>query len=102
MANRVAVAMEHVQHRPLGSLRGLGEVVAVVGVAGRGQEPEPSPATLLREGDDVRQRGLRDDREVDTLAGVLRGALELVEECYARGTGALLEREQRRLAARWA
>jgi hypothetical protein len=32
---------------------------------------------------------------------VFRGAVELVEERYARGTGTLLEREQRRLAAPW-
>ena len=40
--------------------------------------------------EDARQRGLRDDREVDVLARVLRGAVELVEKRHARRARALV------------
>src|SRR5215217_1897298 len=53
VADRVAVAVEHVQHRPLVPLRGLGEVVAVVGAAARGQQAQPAPAAIAREGEDA-------------------------------------------------
>jgi hypothetical protein len=39
VVNRFAAAPEHVEHRLLGSLRALAEVVAVVGGASRGQQP---------------------------------------------------------------
>ena len=45
------------------------------------------------------ERRLRDDREVDVLARVLDGAVELVEQGDARRARALLERQERRLAA---
>ena len=51
------------------------EVVAVVGVASRGQELQPAPAALLGEGKDARQRRLGDDGEVDVLADVPRGTV---------------------------
>ena len=65
--DRAAVAMEHVQHRPLASVGGLGVVVAVVGVAGRRQKAQRAPASLPPEGQDALERRLRDDREVDVL-----------------------------------
>jgi hypothetical protein len=52
------VAVEDVQDRPLMPFRILTEVVAVVAVGGRGQEAQVAPATLLREGEDARQRAL--------------------------------------------
>jgi len=61
MADRVAVAVEHVEHRPLDAVRGFGVVVAVVVVRGRGKRPEPSPPALLREREQPRQRCFRDD-----------------------------------------
>jgi len=72
----------------LRALRDLGEVVAVVGVGSRGQQPQSPPASLLGKGEDARQRGLRDDREVEVLAGMLRSAVELVEKGNARGAWA--------------
>ncbi len=80
VANHRAVTVKHVQHRPLFSIGRLAEVVTVVGVGGRRQEPQASPAALLGKGEDAGERGLRDDREVDLLAGVLGGAVELVEQ----------------------
>src|SRR5262249_38259447 len=43
---------------------------------------------------------LRQDREVEVLARVLRGAVELIQKGHARGTGAILERQTRRLSTR--
>src|SRR5207244_2451612 len=96
VANRLAVAVEDVQHGSLVLFRSLGEVVAVVAVGGRGQQPQPSPAALLGKGEDAWQRGLRDDRQVDLLRGVLGGALELVDESDARRARAFRERRQPR------
>jgi hypothetical protein len=98
VADRLAVAMEHVHHRHLVSVRGLAEVVLVIAVAGRGQEPQPPPAAFLGEGEDALQRGLRNDREVHALGGMLRGAVELIEESGARRARTLRERQERRLA----
>ncbi|HEX6482770.1 MAG TPA: hypothetical protein VF043_28340 [Ktedonobacteraceae bacterium] len=52
VVDRFAVAPEHVEQRLLGSLRALAEVVAVVGVASRGQQPQLPPAARLRMGKD--------------------------------------------------
>jgi hypothetical protein len=90
--------MEHVQHRQLVSLLGLAEVVAVIGVVARGEQPQPPPATLPGEGEDSFQRGLGDDCEVEVLADVLDGAVELVQKRHAGRAGALLERKLSRLA----
>lgn len=60
------------QHRPLRSLRRLAEVVAVVGVGDREQEPQPAPATLFGEGADPRQAGTCDRHEVMRGVAVLR------------------------------
>ena len=84
VADRFAVAPEHVEHRHLGSLRGLTEVVAVVGVAGRGQQPQPPPAALLCMGKDARKLRLRDDREIDALRDVLGGTVQRIEHGGAR------------------
>src|SRR5262245_16856543 len=79
MADGLAVAPEHVEywHVPLLARlelllfanarreRGrVAEIVAVVAVAGRGEEPQVAPAALVREGEDARQRRLRDDGEI--------------------------------------
>ena len=50
VADRLPVAVEHVQHRPLMAFRGLSEVVAVIGGAGRGQQAQSAPAALAGEG----------------------------------------------------
>ena len=84
VADHAAVTVEHIQHRPLCALGGLGDVVAVVGVAGRGQEPQPAPAAFFREGDNSLERRLRYDGKVDEGSNVLCGALELIEEGDAR------------------
>ena len=49
MAELITVADEHVQDRHLLAFWGFRVVVAVVGVASRGQEPQVAPATLARE-----------------------------------------------------
>src|ERR1700730_8226737 len=54
VADHTAAALEHIQHRSLRALRGLAEVVAVVGVADRGQQSQPPPAALLGKGEDAR------------------------------------------------
>src|SRR5262249_30601835 len=46
VADRVPVAVEHVQHRPLLTVRALGQVVAVIGGPGRGQHAQPPPAAF--------------------------------------------------------
>ena len=66
--------------------RRVTEVVAVVGVARRGQELQPAPAALLGEGKDARQRRLGDDGKVDALADVPRGTVETIEEVRAART----------------
>jgi hypothetical protein len=71
VADRLPVAVEHVQHRPLIAFRGLGEVVAVIGGAGRGQQAQSAPAALVAEGENALQWRLPDDREVDALGDVL-------------------------------
>ena len=76
VADHFTVAPEHVEHRHLGSLRALAKVVAVVGVSGRGQQPQPPPAALLRMDQDARQRGLGDNHEIDALRDVLRGSVQ--------------------------
>src|SRR4051794_35273581 len=47
MPDRLPVAVEDVEHRPLRPPRGLGEVVVVVGVARRGEQAQAPPAALL-------------------------------------------------------
>src|SRR5215210_1077980 len=91
MMDRVAVTAEHGQHRSLRPLRGLGEVVAVVCIGGRGQESQLPPATLLCEAQEARQWGLSEDGQVEVLARVLRSAVELVEKRHARGAWSLFE-----------
>ena len=95
VADRFAVAPEHVQHRHLGSLCGLAEIVAVVGVAGRGHQPQPPPAALFRIDKDARKLRLRDEREIDALRDVLRGTLERIEKGCARTTGTAARRRAR-------
>src|SRR6266516_3664056 len=58
------------------------------------------PATLFGEGEEPRQGGLRDDREVKPLAGVLGGAVELIEERYTGRARALLEGQEGSFAGR--
>src|SRR6266446_2661645 len=72
VADRFTVAPEHVEHRHLSTLRVLAEIVAVVGSAGRGQQPQPPPAARLRMGKDARKFRLGDDHEIDALGDVLR------------------------------
>jgi hypothetical protein len=84
VADRLPVAAEHVQHWLLGAVGGLGQVVEVVGGAGRGQQAQPPPAAFGGEGDKAPGRRLRGDREVDVLAGVLGRAVQLVEQGGAR------------------
>ena len=80
MAGRLPVAVEHVQHRLLGAVGGLGEVVTVVAGPGRGQQAQPPPAAFGGEGEDALEWRLGGDREVDVLGGVLGRAVELVEQ----------------------
>jgi hypothetical protein len=68
--DRLPVAVKHVQHRLLGAVGGLGEVVTVVAGAGRGQQAQPPPAAFGGEGEDALQRRFRGDREVDVLGDV--------------------------------
>jgi hypothetical protein len=58
------------------------------------------PAPLAAEGEDARQRGLGDDGEVDSLAGVIGRAVELVEQRDARRARPLGEGQLRRLLSR--
>jgi len=97
VADRLPVAVEHVQHRPLMAFRGLSEVVAVIGGAGRGQQAQSAPAALAGEGENALQRRLPGDREVDALGDVLRRTLELIEQGGARWARALRQGQQRRL-----
>src|SRR6266699_7211254 len=55
MADRFPLTPEDIEHRPLSTLRVLAEVVAVVGSAGRGQQPQLPPAARLRMGKDARK-----------------------------------------------
>src|SRR5947199_358029 len=64
VADRVAVAMEDVQHRALRSLCRLAVVVAVVRVVRRRQQAQPPPAAGAGELEDVCHGRLRDHREV--------------------------------------
>src|SRR5262245_22506143 len=102
MADGIAVAPEHVEHRhvPLlarlellllahaGSERGrVAEIVAVVAVAGRGEEPQVAPAALVRKGENARQRRLRDDGETEAFARVPHCAVKAIEKMSAAGAG---------------
>jgi hypothetical protein len=62
VADRLPVAVKHVQDRLLGAVGGLGQVVKVVGGAGRGQWAQPAPAAFGGEGEDALERRLRGDR----------------------------------------
>src|SRR5206468_4383473 len=64
MTNHLALAVKDVEHRHLPALLVLAEVVAVIRVAGRGQQGQVPPAALVAEGEQARQRGLRHDGEV--------------------------------------
>src|SRR5438876_3037419 len=88
MADRVPVAMEHVQHRPLESLGRFSVVVTVVGVGGCGKEAQPTPAALLGKRQQAWQGRLRDHDEIDVLSGVLGSAVELVQQRGTRGARA--------------
>src|ERR1700732_5254250 len=99
MANCALVAMKHVQHRALKSLGCFCVVIPVIGVGGRGQKPQSTPATLFGEGEQARECSLRDDNEIDLLPDVLRRAVELVKQRRARGTRTLGQIEECRLAA---
>src|SRR5260370_211499 len=59
VADRFAVALEHIQHGPLAALRVLAEVVAVLGGARRGQQLQPPPAALMPLSPEARQWGPR-------------------------------------------
>src|SRR5207248_8682929 len=83
VADHFTVATEYVEHRHLGSLRVLAEVVAVVGVAGRGQQAQSPPAARSCMGKDTRKLRLGDDRQIDALHDVPGGPVEGIE---TRGT----------------
>ena len=78
MSYGVSVTMEHVQDRHLGTVRLLAVVVAVIGVPGRGQQPQPPPATLPGVGQDARQRRLGGDGEIDPLGNVRGGSVDVL------------------------
>ena len=63
------------------------EIVAVVAVAGRGEQPQVAPATLVREGEYARQRRFRDDGEIEALARVAHRAVKAIEKMSAAGAG---------------
>src|SRR5262245_37761148 len=100
MADGLAVALEHVEHRhvPLlarlelllfahaeGERGRVAEIVAIVVVASRGKEPQVAPATLVCEGENARQRRLRDDGEIEALARVPCRAVKAIEKMSAAG-----------------
>ncbi len=101
MADRpVLFAVEHVQDGHVPFFAGLelllvahgfrqgrriAVVVAVIGVAGRRQQPQVLPAALLGEVLQALEGRLRNDDEVDALADVQRGAIQPVEEVRAAG-----------------
>ena len=80
VADCLPVAMEHVQHWLLVTFCGLGEVVAVIGGACRGQEAQPPPAAFAREGEDALYRRLPGDREIEVLGDVLCRAVKLIKQ----------------------
>src|SRR5215469_12618951 len=92
VADRLAVAVEHVQHRLLLAVWRLGQVIAVIGGPGRGQEPQSPPAALGGEGEYALDRRFGDDCEIDPLGGVLGSAVQLVEERGARWARTLGQR----------
>src|SRR2546421_12300004 len=61
VADHFALAPEHIEHRPLGALYVLAEVVAVVGGAGRGEQPQPPPGALVRMDQEARPPSLCND-----------------------------------------
>src|SRR5947207_13888703 len=72
MTNHLALAVKDVEHRHLPSLPVLTEVVAVIRVAGRGQQGQVPPAPLVAEGEQARQGGLPDDGKVKPPADMPR------------------------------
>jgi hypothetical protein len=100
LADPVLDPVEDVQHRPLSSLRRLGEVVAVERVPCRGQQPQPAPAAFVDERQHAVDRRLRDDHEVDERRRVLRRSGERVEERDARRARPLVQRQLSRSPGR--
>ncbi|HEX4204785.1 MAG TPA: hypothetical protein VHZ51_11450 [Ktedonobacteraceae bacterium] len=84
VADHFALAHKHVEHRPWVALCVLAEVVAVVGVARRGQQPQPPPAALVRMSQEARHRSFGHDREIDPLPDVLHSSVQAVKH---RSTG---------------
>ena len=57
------------------------------------------PAPLVAEGEEARQGGLRDDGEVEPLADMPRGAVELIQQRDAGRARALLQWQECRFTA---
>jgi hypothetical protein len=72
----------------------MAEIVTVVTVAGGRQQIEVTPAALLGEIHDPRDRRLGDDHEIETLRNMRRTTVEPVEEVRAAGTGPLTLRPE--------
>ena len=102
MADYRTVAVEHVQHWLLVAFPGFRPVVAVVGVASRGQGAEAPPSAFFGERDDAPYWRFRHHGEVDALGDVLGRAVELVEERGARRARAFRKGQHSRLSGRWA
>src|SRR5215472_16306044 len=79
MTNRLALAVQYIEHLFLPSVLVLTEVVAVIRGAGRGEQSQVPPAALVSEGAKARRGGLRDDGKVEPLADMPRGAVELIQ-----------------------
>src|SRR5436190_22314293 len=60
MTNHLALAVKYIEHLSLPSVLVLTEIVAVIRVAGRGEQSQVPPAALVSEGHKARRRGLRD------------------------------------------
>jgi hypothetical protein len=65
----------------------VAEIVAIVVVASRAKEPQVAPATLVCEGENARQRRLRDDGEIEALARVSDCPVKAIEKMRASGAG---------------
>ena len=97
MPDLLTVAMEDVEHWPLCALRRLGEVVRVVGVALRGEQPQTAPAALSLPGRSRSSGDLATTAKFITWLGVLDDPIELVEQAHARRAWTFRQGQLRRL-----
>ena len=89
MVNGAAALDEDVHHRVLALLLVLREVVLVVGILVRGENPDLVPSAGLREFHDPLDRRLGHDHEVRALGHVRGAGVEPVDDGGAAGAGRL-------------